>query len=290
MRSLLLLSCLFAGCAAPPPVPEVFTPDGALGARLVAVAHDPAAHADTCKVYHAVHAPDGRLLTKGLGGTHPHHRGLFVGWNQLRVGGGRFDFWHCNRGESQQLVQLLAADQHGRGPGWQVAAIDWRTPSGTTVLHEQRAVRVLPLAAGEHVLDITIVLRATDAEVQLDGDPHHAGCQFRALQQFADRAEPPIRYLRPSTAADGKNDIWTGCAWAAAVLPCEGGPVTVLRCEHLANPPAVWSMRPYGRFGAMSKATIAAGQQLELRYSYVIALGERDAAWCAGTWAALNGR
>lgn len=290
MRSLLLLSCLFAGCAASMPTPAVLTPDGAIGARLVAVAHDPAAQADTSKVYHEVYAPDGRLLTKGLGGTHPHHRGVFVGWNQLRVGSERFDFWHCNRGESQQLVQLLAADQHGRGPDWQVAAIDWRTPAGATVLQEQRALRVLPLAGGEHLLDLAITLRATDAAVQLDGDPHHAGCQFRALQQFADRAEPAIRYLRPSTAAGGKDDIWTGCAWIAAVLPCDDGPVTVLRCEHLGNPPAVWSTRSYGRFGAMCKATIPAGQELELRYSYVIAIGERDAAWCAGTWAALNAR
>jgi hypothetical protein len=290
MRRILCLSWLFCACAASPPSPELRTPDGELGARLVAVPHDPAAHADSCKPYHEVFDPDGRLLTKGLGGTYPHHRGLFVGWNQVQVGGERFDFWHCKNGETQRLQKLLTAEEHRRGEDWQVAAIDWRTGTGTTVLREERALRVQPLGAGEHWLEVVIELRAGAGEVQLDGDPQHSGCQFRALQQFADRAEPAIRYLRPSTAAGGKDDVWTACAWIAAVLPFEDQPVTVLRCEHAGNPPATWSTRPYGRFGAMCKATIAPHQALTLRYSYVVALGERDAAWCAGTWAKVTAR
>ncbi|MCU0866803.1 MAG: PmoA family protein [Planctomycetes bacterium] len=260
MRRILCLSWLFCACAASPPSPELRTADGELGARLVAVPPDPAAHADSCKPYHEVFAPDGRLLTKGLGGTYPHHRGLFVGWNQVQVGGERFDFWHCKNGETQRLQKLLTAEEHRRG------------------------------GAGEHWLELVVELRAGAAAVLLDGDPQHAGCQFRALQQFADRADPAIRYLRPSTAAGGKEDVWTGCGWIAAVLPFEDQPVTVLRCEHAGNPPATWSTRPYGRFGAMCKATIAPHQALTLRYSYVVALGERDAAWCAGTWAKVTAR
>lgn len=284
MRTILPLSLLLTACASAPPAAHVATPDGVLIAKLEGNVYDAAAHADTCKPYHAVFTADGRLLSKGLGGTYPHHRGLFVGWNQVQQGAERFDFWHCNRGESQRLRALLTPAEHGRGSDWQVAAIDWTSAAGKVVLQEQRALRARELETGVTAIEVELTLSAVDGEVRLDGDPQHAGCQFRALQQFADRPEPAIRYLRPSTATGGKDDIWTGCGWIAAVLPLSPTPVTVLRCEGTGNPEAIWSTRPYGRFGAMCRATLAPGNPLQLRYVYVVADGERDAAWCAGTW------
>ncbi|MCA8951167.1 MAG: PmoA family protein [Planctomycetes bacterium] len=109
--------------AAPTPKPdpdEVRTANGTLVARLVREPHDPNAHLATSKVYHHVYAPDGRLLTKGLGGTFPHHRGLFVGWNKTTFGGTQHDFWHCGHGETQQF-RGFASDEQKPGPRWHVA-------------------------------------------------------------------------------------------------------------------------------------------------------------------------
>jgi hypothetical protein len=103
---------------------------------------------------------------------------------------------------------------------------------------------------------------------------------LRAAQAFAAADGPKARFVRPANASGGKDDVWTGCAWLAAVLPFADGEVTVLRIEHAANPPATWSARPYGRFGAMCTAELRTDAPLRLRMRWVIAAGARDAAWC----------
>ncbi len=257
-------------------------PNGRLAASLECLQYVPTEHAATCKVFHHVWAPDGRLLTKGLGGLYPHHRGLFLGWNRLRCRGQTFDFWHCSHGETQRLVAFVAPTALGLGDDWQVAAIDWLAGDGKPVLHEHRALRACPRAFGSTVLDVRIELRAADATVLLDGDPQHAGHQFRAVQQFAEPHATPVRYLRPAMATAQADDVWTACDWIAAVMPLADGPVTVLRIEGRGNPePATWSTRGYGRFGAMCRYELVPDVCLRLAYTYIVATGERDPAWCA---------
>lgn len=286
-RSLLTLTFLLplvldlTACAtAPAPVTEdrVATAAGNLAAELVHRVYDPAQPELTCKVYHHVFAPDGRLLTKGEGGDFQHHRGLFVGWNKTRRGKDYFDFWHCQNGERQQFVSF-AAD----GPsGAQTSDIDWLDQNGAVIVHERRSLRASELAADVTRLDLQIVLTAPTT-VALDGDPQHSGQQFRALDLFAPADAAKVRYLRPQGAAAHGNDVWTECRWIAAILPLPEGPVTVLRVEDPHNPPATWSTRDYGRFGAMHRTVVRQGNALRLRYGYAIALGERDADWCAAT-------
>jgi hypothetical protein len=276
--------CLqFAACTGAPtgqhPVAsELVRTDGRVVAHLVTAPYDARHAAATCKPWHDVFAGDGRVLTKGLGGTHPHHRGLFVGWNQVQCSGERFDFWHMNRGESQRLVSLQA-EPNGRR---QTATIAWCKADGTAIVHEQRTVTLHERDDGAAVLDVQVQLAAASDDVVLGGDPQHAGHQFRAVQAFAEKGAAPVRYLRPATAMGGKDDVWTDCAWSAAVLPFADGPVTVLRVEGSGNPTATWSTRPYGRFGAMWELRLLRGEApTTLRVTWAIADGERDAVWCA---------
>lgn len=287
MRCSTLLVLCFAACTLAPEQAapdDVRTPAGTLVAALQRPPHDPANHLDTCKAYHHVHAPDGRLLTKGLGGEYPHHRGLFVGWNKMRWNGQDFDFWHCRKGETQQFRGFLPGATSGDR---QRAEIDWCVGDGTRIVAETRSLRARDLPAGEVALDVECTLSATAGDVVLDGDPQHAGHQFRALQQFAEKGAAPVRYVRPAAAKGGDNDVWSDCAWIAAVLPMPGGDVTVLRIEGPGNPgPISWSTRPYGRFGATLSTVLRPGTPLALRWTYVVALGERNAAWCEATAAA----
>jgi hypothetical protein len=254
--------------------------DGSVAARLVAPDHDPGHHAATFQVYHHVFAPDGRRLTKGLGGTFPHHRGLFVAWNQVRSGGRQFDFWHGTNGESQRLVGAVDPTTLGLGARAQAIRVDWRAPDGTGVVHEHRGLAAERLDAETIVLTMVVELAAAGSAVELRGDPQHAGQQFRAVQDFAEPKAPAVSYVRPATATGGENDVWSHCAWIAAVLPFAGHPVTVLRLEHAGNPgEAVWSTRPYGRFGAMRTLRLEPGQPVQLRYRYVIGNGARDAGF-----------
>jgi hypothetical protein len=270
-RLSLLIPFAWAACAAGPARPEAVCTDRVV-AELVA-GFDAQRFADTCKVWHHLYAPDGRLLSKGLGGDYPHHRGLFLGWNAVRVGGERFDFWHCSHGESEQLVGLT------NGGSGQDAAIEWRTGSGRVLLREHRRLAATAKGADLTLLDEDIELTACTA-LRLDGDPQHSGCQFRALQQFAEPGTP-VHYLRPASAKGGADDIWTDCTWIAAVLPFADRPVTIVRIEAKGNPaPVRWSTRSYGRFGATCTADLAADGVLRLGYRWAIALGELDVATC----------
>jgi len=277
---LLLLAQCHTAAQDGPRIGDVCTADGRTVATIVGKPHDPERHQTTSKVFHHVFAPDGRLLTKGTGGLYDHHRGLFLGWNQARWQGDHHDWWHCKR-ESQRFRRFLGPADDPLAPEWQVAAIEWYTAEGTIALDETRAIRARALGEDTTALDLMVDLRPRRGTLRLAGDPQHAGQQFRALQAFAPDDAVKVRYVRPATAAGHGNDVWNGCRWIAAVLPLTDGPVTVLRLEGARNPgPTTWSTRAYGRFGATFTHEIAAGDSLTARWTYVIALGARNAAWC----------
>lgn len=283
----LLALALAAACSAPgQPLPPRTLDEVWLGDQMVARAAtlvDPARAEDTCKVFHELWTADGRLVTKATGGDYPHHRGLFAGWNRVRLAAGEnapvWDFWHCRKGETLHLVRWVPAPEHGRGADWQVAEIAWRDGSGVELLREQRALRARQVDATTLAFDLEIVLRAVQAEVILDGDPHHAGVQFRAVQRFAEKDGPKVTYVRPPDAHDEGNDIWTNADWMAGVLPMPGGNVTVVHVDHASNPrPNRYSARPYGRFGSTFTARVHPEQPLQLRYTLLLATGTVDPA------------
>jgi len=273
----------FAGCQSGPPrqLEGVRTEHG-LAACYVHSPYDPARHRETCKVWHEIYAPDGRLLTKGLGGEFAHHRGLFFGHNQVRSNNRSFDFWHCRQGVSQRHIGFVgAAAIDGLQGDWQVAQIDWCDADGQVIVHELRALRAFADNRERTRIEVVIELRAAGADVHLGGDPQHSGHQFRALNAFAEPNAEPLRYVRPASASGGHNDVWTGCDWIAGILPLAAGPVTVIRIEKPDNPgPVRWSTRPYGRFGATFSHTLVPAMPLRIGYSYVIATGELDAEQC----------
>lgn len=283
---------LAAACSAPQGAPATHPPGELwLGDRMVAraaTAVDPAHAEDTCKVFHELWTADGRLVTKATGGEYPHHRGLFAGWNRVRLAADEkapvWDFWHCRKGETLHLVRWVPPAEHGRGADWQVAEIAWRDGTGTELLREQRALRARGLDATTIAFDIELELRAVAAEVLLDGDPHHAGVQFRALQRFAEKDGPKVTFVRPPDAHDEGNDIWTNADWMAGVLPMDGGNVTVVHVDHPSNPrPNRYSARPYGRFGSTFTARLHPQQPLQLRYTLVLATGAIDSAAVAAS-------
>lgn len=280
MRRLVPLSCALAtACSstwAHAPQPGDLVADGRLAAQCVS-GYEPARHDDTCKVYHRVFAPDGTRISKDLGGEYPHHRGLFLGFNQLHDGAATWDFWHCHHGETERLVGFAArADAKT-----QDLAIDWIDGNGKVLVHERRQLAVQS-SARQNLIDVSIRLAAAGGPIELAGDPQHSGLQFRALQDFAPEGAPKLHYIRPPSARGGEDDVWTGCDWVAGVLPLPQGPVTVLHCTAPTNPrPCRYSTRAYGRFGSTFAHRLLPGKPLQLHYRLVVSLGERTAAECA---------
>lgn len=290
-RSPLLLLAITACHAVPP---STATADDVLAATRRALhyqhaPYDPANPRATCKVWHDAFAPDGRQISKGLGGEFEHHRGLFVGWNQVQCGERRFDFWHCNRGESQRHVTFVPPAELGLDGDWQVAEVAWCDAEGRAIVNERRALHARAIDAATTAIEVVLELRTADQAVQLGGDPQHSGHQFRADNVFAAKDAAKVRYLRPPSAQAMPDDVWTGCDWIAAVLPFADGPVTVVRVEAAGNPgPVRWSTRDYGRFGATFAARLEPGRPLRLGYTYLVAVGELDGDACARLVAAAR--
>jgi hypothetical protein len=244
---------------------------------------------ETFKVFHHVYGPGSAdLITKGPGGAFTHHRGLFVGWMRTTFDDGQWDFWHCHNGAHQRHRAIVSQDadaEHGR----MTTEIHWNDPEGKPVVVEQRTVDVVkrPIAAAPGYgwqIDWTSELSSQRGQIELNGDRQHAGFQFRAAQEVAEKNS--ARYIRPSgfpeqptafEVDDRKSpDSHINLGWLAMQTEIAGKPYTIVYQEHPQVPkPSRFSERPYGRFGAFFVTEIAADRPLRMAYR-VIVLPQHD--------------
>ena len=240
---------------------------------------------DTYKVFHHVFGPQsGGQITKGPGGKYTHHRGIFVGWNKTSFDDGKMlDFWHCKNGAHLRHIKFdrqVADDRHGS----MTAEIHWNDGDGEPVIREHRTVSVTREATtGGWQIDWQSKLESMRGEITLDGDRQHAGFQFRADQGVAE--SNGARFLRPAAFPQEATAIQVGdkgnppahinLGWFAESYELGGRRYTV---EYFDNPrlpkPALFSERPYGRFGTFFKTQLSESQPLELRYRLVVSEGD----------------
>ncbi len=238
---------------------------------------DPENIEDTKKPFHHVFSPDGtRHLTKGLGGLFPHHRGIYFGYNHIRFEGGGADIWHATRGERSEHRGTLRA---WAGPvfGGHSVRIDWTDAEDTRFIEETRTLRVFKQSSGDFHIDFTSTLTSRVGDIELAGDNHHAGVQFRAAQYVADNRELSS-FLRPGDWADrdpaSEHAGITGLPWNAFQFTIEGDDYTVAYLSHPANGDIAgddrreMSERLYGRFGEFIPTTLTADQPLTFRYRF----------------------
>ena len=240
------------------------------------------ARAETYKPYHHVYEPAGKfLITKGPGGLFPHHRGLFFGFNRISYGDGKTaDTWHCNNGEFQSHEKFLRSDT---GPvfGRHVAAIDWHGKQGDVFAKEQREMTVYATSGGT-LIEFASHLESTVGPVKLDGDPQHAGFQFRATQEVPDKTAKQTYYLRPDGQGEpGNFRNWpqdkehVNLPWHALSIVVNDQRYTVCYLDRPQNPKeARFSERDYGRFGSYFEYTLDEGHPLNLNYRIWLQTGE----------------
>jgi len=232
---------------------------------------------ETYKVFHHVFDETGEhLLTNGPDGEnpytksvkYPHHRGVFIGWNKLQFGGKSYDTWHMTNGVRQVHQKFLEKKADAEKAG-STALIHWKNGEGKVMVEEKRTTTVYRPGDGTVVLlDFETELKAPNGEVYLDGDPEHAGFQYRPHDDVAKGpADGEAQYLFHKEGVKPKND--KDLPWVALEHGLNGKRYSVQYMSHPANPnaDAVYSAyRDYGRFGEFFKHTIPAGQTLTLRY------------------------
>jgi hypothetical protein len=229
----------------------------------------------TYKVYHHVYDETGEnLLTKGPGGLYSHHRGLFLGFNKLRVGEQEYDFWHMKDCEQAHAKNLsLKADENGAR---QIIRLLWSNRNAQIVISERRMITVHRTHDDALLLaDFECDLAAMVGDLELDGDPEHAGFQFRAHNDVNEGPEEvKAKYLFHEDGID-PHEV-ADLPWAAMSFGLNGKRYSVVHMNHPSNPkPTMYSAyRDYGRFGAFPKASIRGGTSLTLRYRIRVAEGD----------------
>ncbi len=271
--------------------------------------YDPADHNNTFKPFHHIFGMHGEgLITNGPGRDDwgkagenirfPHHRGLFFGFNKTPYG----DFWHGKDGVSQRH-RAYVAEREFAGPfvAREVSVSEWTTKDGKAVIRDTREVTSWRVNDKHVVLDFEIALESLTGEaIPLEGDPQHAGFQFRAANEVGDApatqpsatapglaATSPATtrrattgggsavYLRPSSAVGTPNDVWENCPWVHCSFTIKGNPYGVTHMDAPTNPkPTVYSTRAYGRFGAFfGSEKVLPDKPLKLRYRIMVRSG-----------------
>jgi len=241
---------------------------------------------ETYKTFlHVFDAQGQNLLTNGPDGLHPyltnkilypHHRGIFIGWNRLEFGGKRYDFWHMGEQgrvqKHQKFLELTAGPVLAKSN----SLVHWDDKDGRTIIAEQRETTVF--RQGDPtvlLLEFRTELKAVSGDVFLDGDPEHAGFQYRPHDDVAKGGKDvKATYLFHKDGINPKKDKdlpWVGMSYGLG-----GRRYSVEHINHPDNSkPVIYSAyRDYGRFGTFFKKEIKAGETLTLRYRIWVVEGK----------------
>lgn len=245
------------------------------------IKYDPSDHANTFKpFYHVYGFHNEGFITKGPGGWFTHHRGIFFGF-KTQYG----DFWHCPDVHQQHVAFLKDKEQITDDFARTASTTDWIAKDGKAKVRDTREVTAYREKNGELVLDYVITVESLpgSGEVDLGGDPHHAGFHFRAAQEVTGQPEDSkagmtglATFITPPGAKEGKNSTTTNADWVACQFMIKDHHYVVAHFDHPSNPrPITYSVRPYGRFGSFCPMKVSEGKPLTLKYRIII----MDGAW-----------
>lgn len=236
----------------------------------------------TYKVFHHVFSPSGdAIITKGAGGQFTHHRGVYYGFMKcIYDGDKKADTWHCT-GDSHQSHQDFLASAVGPLFGRHRLAVDWHGQQKKVFANEQRELTAYQLPGGT-LIEFASRLKGTNGAITLDGDPQHAGFQFRASNEVAEKNAKQTYYVRPDgTGKPGQTRNWphdqrmADLPWNAMSFVVGGKRYTAAYLDKPTNPKeARYSERDYGRFGSYFVHEIPAGEVLDVNYRLWIQEGE----------------
>ena len=239
---------------------------------------------DTYKMFHHLYNPAGtQIMTKGPGGQYTHHRGIFFGFNKINYGEGRVDTWHCG-GDAHQTHEDFLAQEAGPVLGRHEVAVYWHGNGKKVFAKERREMTVYNIPGGQ-LVEFASRLSSTVGKVKLDGDPQHAGFQFRASQKVADGDQKLTYYLRPDgKGAPGETRNWpqdkrmVNLPWNAMSFVIDGKRYTAVYLDKPSNPKeARYSERTYGRFGSYFVYELDKGKDLVANYRIWLQEGEMTA-------------
>ena len=224
----------------------------------------------TYKPYlHVFDAEGAAPITKGPGGEFTHHRGLFLGWMKLSIDGKPFDRWHMKGGE--QVHKEFLNQKSGADGASFTSVIEYTAAEPKVLLREERTLAFLtPPSPAYACIEMRSKLKAVAGETKFDGDPEHAGLQFRPAQEVERAATV---YVYPKADAEPHKD--RDYPWVGETFTLKGKQYSVIYLNDPKNPKdtAFSAYRNYGRFGGFFKTAIPKDGELTLRVRILVAEG-----------------
>ena len=227
---------------------------------------------ETYKPYlHIFDAEGTAPITKGPGGDFTHHRGILIGWMKIGVNGKTYDRWHMKGGD--QVHEKLVAQNPAKGSI--TSLVKWMGEGSDVIIEEERTMSFLPPVAPAYaVVDVTSKLKAVAGDTTFDGDPEHAGLQFRPANEV-DRTKGV--YVFPKEDAQPHKDL--DYPWFGETFSLNNQDYSVVYLNHPANPKdaRISAYRDYGRFGAFFKTSVKKDEVLTLKARFLIVKGKMPA-------------
>jgi hypothetical protein len=248
------------------------------------------------KVFHHLYDPAGKQFvtngghtdTKGAGKMlYPHHRGIMFGFNKCSYGEGlkkKADTWHCT-GDAHVAHEKTLLQEAGPVLGRHRVQLGWHGEKNERFIEEERELTVYQVKGGT-LVEFASRLKAVNGKVKLDGDPQHAGFQFRAHNDVAARTSNQTYYLHPDgTKGDmGKERNWpqdktmVDLPWYAVSFVLDNQRYSVVYLNHPQNPKETrFSERAYARFGGYFEHELTPERPLVVTYRLWLQNGELTA-------------
>lgn len=232
---------------------------------------DKTTHHNTYKPYLHVFDQEGKEpITKGPGGQFTHHRGIFIGWSKIGFDGKKYDRWHMKGGD---IVHQKFSKKEAKGNAASFTSVThWMDADGKAFIEEERSFTVTAGAhGGRALIDLQSKLTPMRGDIQLKGDPEHAGIQYRPANEVDKKL---TKYVFPKGVekVKGTKDM----PWAAENYTLAGKEYGVVHLNSKSNPKGtVYSAyRDYGRFGAFFEKDVKQGESLTVNYGFLIVDGE----------------
>ena len=236
---------------------------------------------------HPLYGPDGETLTNDYPVDHPHHRGLYWAWPEVRYLGELSDL-HATKNVHARPV---AVKQLVDGPVFALIQVElvWIWHNGDEIVRENTEIRVWKGRAGSRFVDLTFRFTGLvdGVTVARRGQNAYGGFNMR----FATGIDTATTlYTDPATVAVRR-------AWGDIVntVPGGSGPVGVACFQHRSTPqypgdwveyPLPWYQPTFPAAGTMYP--LRTDEETTLKYRLWIRPGAADEAGFADRWRAYN--
>ena len=249
------------------------------------------------KVFHHLYDPAGKRFVTNGGFTndnitdpkkllYPHHRGIQYGFMKCSFGPdlkSKADTWHCT-GDTHVGHKYILNAEVGPVLGRHRVLLGWYGSGDKPFAEEERELTVYNVKGGT-LVEFASRLKTTGGLVKIDGDPQHAGFQFRAANDVADKKiAAQTYYLRP----DGKGPLgdtrnWdpktkkgpVDLPWDVLSFLLDSRRYSVAYLNHPSNPKeSRFSERDYGRVGCYFEHDLTKDRPLVVNYRLWLQNGE----------------